>query len=241
MRLRQMPPRPHQLAELLHLHEHMLTRRLLRPLRRAGGNRVGDRPVLRERPPHPVRHPQLKPPVRLEGPLERVGLLAQILVAAGVVDDRVEAGVGVVVGIGVARARMLLALPQRVLELGERLTLYAASRKPRRHPLQLRHDLEALGQLGHAQLGDVRPLLRADLYEAGPLEGLQRLAHRRARAAELALKLRRVEAFARPVPAVHHRVLQGVAHASGLRDSSHLHLRLPRLSARSRGWRRSLL
>ena len=109
----------------------MVAQQLLGPGAVAGQDGVDDRLVLGERGRDPAARPQLQAAEGLQAIVQLAGLLGQVVVVAGSVDDVVEALVGVVVGVRVATRRLLRAGLVR-LEQGPTLVLGDPARRQRR-------------------------------------------------------------------------------------------------------------
>ena len=96
-----------EVGQPLALDQDVVAQQLLGPAAVAGQDGVDDRLVLGERGRDPAACAQLQAAEGLQPIVQLAGLLGQIGVVARIVDDLVEALVGIIVAVGVPARRLL--------------------------------------------------------------------------------------------------------------------------------------
>ena len=200
-----------EVAEALALQHDVVLQPLRGEHRVAGAHRLHDAVVLPGGFTRPSHHPELQATVGVEAQVQCLGLLGQEPVGARLVDQHVEALVGLVI---VVRRPVGLGLVAGPVRLAQGLLPFRrepARGEPAAHAFELRHHLEHFDELGRAEIADEDAPVRHHRHEAGRGELEESLADRRPRQGEPPGQRRLVEPRAGRVHARHDLLFQDVA------------------------------
>ena len=187
----------HQIRETLALHQHMSPCCVCSKFGLALSNSLDQCPVFLKRLRHAVTHLQLHAAIGLESVFQSNGLLYQVAVSTGLVNELVKGFVCAVVTVGVASICFNLTLLHDLRKFKSHQSVSASCCETCAHGFEFGHDLEHGDQSANADFSNVSSALGLNDDQPTGFKLLQSFPNRRPRDLKLRSNLVYVQLYAR--------------------------------------------